>query len=195
MSRCIFVILLCKLLTLFGFVLDSSPPHPPRYLSVFGDFFDRWKGREMITRRVLAMSLAISMAVSLSPVFAQQAAGTIAGKATDEVKAPFDPYTVQLRDAATSQVVATVPLNPQGMFSFANVEMARRYLIELVQTNPSNKQAKVICTEGPYSLSASLTAKTDVVIDCGKTPAALWLLAAGAGTAAAIAIATRSASR
>jgi hypothetical protein len=33
-----------------------------------------------------------------------------------------------------------------------------------------------------------------VNIDCGKVPAAVWLLAAGAGTAAAIALATNSTS-
>jgi hypothetical protein len=41
----------------------------------------------------------------------------------------------------------------------------------------------------------ALPSKTDVNIDCGRTPAALWLLAAGAGAAAAIAVATRSVSQ
>ena len=135
------------------------------------------------------MALAASIAVGLSPAFAQQGAGSIAGKATDEAKAPFNRYTVQLRDAASGQVAATEPLNPQGQFSFGNVEMARRYLVELVQGN------RVLCTEGPFTLSAANPSRTNVVIECGRKQASQWLLAAGAGTAAAIALATRSASQ
>ena len=56
------------------------------------------------------------------------------------------------------------------------------------------KQNKVVCTEGPYVLATGSPTKADVNIDCGKAPAALWLLAAGAGTAAAIALATNSTS-
>lgn len=149
----------------------------------------------MITQRVMALTLAASMVAGLSPAFAQQGAGTIAGKATDEAKPPYSRYSIQLRDAASGQVTSTTPLNPQGMFSIANVEMARRYLVELVQTNPGNNQARVLCTEGPFTLSAANPSKTDVVIECGKKETAQWLLAAGAGTAAAIALATRSASR
>jgi hypothetical protein len=43
-------------------------------------------------------------------------------------------------------------------------------------------------------LATGAANRTDVNIDCGKAPAALWLLAAGAGTAAAIALATNSTS-
>jgi hypothetical protein len=136
--------------------------------------------------------LAALLAVGVSPAMAQQTAGIISGKATDEAKQPYSDYAVQLRDAATGQVVGTQPLNPQGQFSFSGVEMARRYLVELFNT----KQNKVVCTEGPYVLSAAtLPSKTDVNIDCGRAPAALWLLAAGAGAAAAIAVATRSVSQ
>jgi hypothetical protein len=149
----------------------------------------------MITRRVVTMALAASMAVGLSPAFAQQGAGSIAGKATDEAKKPFDRYTIQLRDAASGQVTSTEQLNPQGQFEFRNVEMARRYLVELVQNNPGTRQGKVLCTEGPFTLSAANPSKTNVVIECGRKQASQWLLAAGAGTAAAIALATRSASQ
>ena len=135
------------------------------------------------------MALAASMTVGLSPAFAQQGAGSIGGKATDEAKAPFNRYTVQLRDAASGQVAAVEPLNPQGQFSFSNVEMARRYLVELVQGN------RVLCTEGPFTLSAANPSRNNVVIECGRKQASQWLLAAGAGTAAAIALATRSASQ
>jgi hypothetical protein len=63
--------------------------------------------------------------------------------------------------------------------------------VELVQV----KDKKIVCTEGPYALTAAIPGKDDVNISCGKVPAAIWLLAAGAGAAAAVAVATRSTSR
>jgi hypothetical protein len=145
----------------------------------------------MTTRRMLAAALAVTLVVGATPLLAQQASGVLAGKATNEAKKPYTDYTVQLRDAATGQVVGTVPLDAQGQFTFNSLEQARRYLVELF----SKRTSTVVCTEGPFVLSPSMMSKTDVKIDCGKPPAALWLLAAGAGTAAAIAIATRSASQ
>ncbi len=72
------------------------------------------------------------MAVGMSPAFAAQATGTIGGKATDEAKKPYTDYTVQLRDAGTGQIAATVPLDAQGLFSFGSVaestEVPRRAL-------------------------------------------------------------------
>jgi hypothetical protein len=146
----------------------------------------------MKSRRVLAVALAVVMTVGVSPALAQQTAGLISGRATEEAKQPYSDYAVQLRDAATGQVVGTQPLSAQGQFSFSGVEMSRRYLVELFNT----RENRVVCTEGPYMLSTpALPSKTDVNIDCGRTPAALWLLAAGAGAAAAIAVATRSVSQ
>lgn len=151
------------------------------------------KDTYMTIRRILAASLAAMLTLGVSPVMAQQASGIISGKATDEAKQPYSDYNVQLRDAKSGQVVGTaLTLNPQGQFSFSNVEISRSLLVELVSKKQNNK---VICTEGPYTLTAQAASKTDVNIDCGKAPAALWLLAAGAGTAAALAIATRSASQ
>jgi hypothetical protein len=144
----------------------------------------------MKLQRVLAATLAIVMALGSVPALAQQI-GTIAGKATDEAKQPYSDYAVQLRDVSTGQVVNTLPLNVEGKFSFASVAIARTYLVELVQI----KERKIICTEGPYSLTTAAVSKVDVNISCGKVPVAIWLLAAGAGAAAAVAIATRSSSR
>src|SRR5262245_58498467 len=111
----------------------------------------------MAIRRILAVSLAAMLAVGVSPAFAQQpavtqqASGIISGKATDEAKQPYSDYTVQLRDVRTGQTVGTpVPLNPQGQFSFNNVEISRRLLVELVNTKQNNK---VVCTEGPFNLN------------------------------------------
>jgi hypothetical protein len=144
----------------------------------------------MTTRHVLIVALACS--VSVGTLLARQANGMLAGKATDEAKKPYSDYAVQLRDVATGQITSTQPLSGEGRFSFSGVELSRRYLVELFQT----KERKVVCTEGPYMLTAgSMPNKTDINIDCGKTPAALWLLLAGAGAAGAIAIVTRSSSK
>ncbi len=146
----------------------------------------------MITRRVLAAVTALSMAVAAAPMMAQQTAGVLGGKATDEAREPYTDYSVQLRNPANGQVVATQPLTPQGLFSFNDVALNQKMLIELVNL----KRNKIVCTEGPFQLtSPALTNKTDVNIDCGQPPAALWLLVAGAGAAGAIAIGTRSASQ
>jgi hypothetical protein len=92
---------------------------------------------------------------------------------------------VQLRDVANAQVVQTVPLTNEGLFSFQKLTLAKRYLVELVDV----RDRKVVCSEGPYLLSGpNATAKNDVNIDCGVSPAALWLILAGAGTATAIAV-------
>jgi hypothetical protein len=139
-----------------------------------------------MTRRILTLTLALAVALVPAALLAQSN-GILSGKATDEAKKPYNNYTVQVRDAATGTVVTTGPLNDQGLFAFNNLALGKRYLVELVH------QSKVVCTEGPFALaSPNLVSKTDVNIDCGKPPAALWLLAAGAGTAAVIAIVTAS---
>jgi hypothetical protein len=116
--------------------------------------------------------LAAILAAGTLPVLAQQA-GTLSGKATDEAKQPYSDYTVQVRNAATGQIARTEPLNAQGLFAFTNLEMNQRYLVELFNV----PEAKVVCTEGPYTLQTpSMPGKTDVNIDCGKK--ALWLLLA-----------------
>ena len=144
----------------------------------------------MRTRYALTIAAAFSLTVGAA--LAQQTSGMLAGKATDEAKKPYSDYAVQLRDVATGQIAVSQSLNDQGQFSFSGVQMSRRYLVELFQI----KERKVVCTEGPYMLSApSLPNKTDINIDCGAAPAVLWLLLAGAGAAGTIAIVTRSASK
>ena len=146
----------------------------------------------MITRRVVAGVTALFLAVSAAPLMAQQTAGVLGGKATDEAKKPYTDYSVQLRNPVTGQVVANQPLTAQGMFTFNDVALNQKMLVELV----NQKQNKVVCTEGPFTLSTpGQPNKTDVNIDCGKPPTAAWLLAAGAGAASAVALGRRSASR
>jgi hypothetical protein len=146
----------------------------------------------MITRRVVAGVTALFLAVGAAPMMAQQAAGVLGGKATDEARKPYTDYSVQLRNPVNGQVVATRPLTAQGQFTFSDVALNQKMLVELVNL----KQNKVVCTEGPFTLSApALTSKTDVNIDCGKPPMSAWLLAAGAGAASAVALGRRSADR
>ena len=146
----------------------------------------------MAIRRAIAAVLTVLLTAGLTPALAQQVTtGAISGKATDEARKPYTDYTVQLRDAQSGQIVTTVPLDVKGLFSFSNLELQKRFLVELY----SVKDKKIICTEGPYPLAPSAAVRNNVNIDCGATPAALWLLAAGAGTVAAVAVATQSASQ
>ena len=142
--------------------------------------------------RVVAVGLAVLLAGGAQPVLAQTPApGTLAVKATDEAKKPYTDYVVQLRDVNSGQVANTQPIDTQGQFKFLGAEVPGSYLIELVLV----KDKKIVCTEGPFNLTPSSPSKMDVNINCGKAPAALWLLVAGAGAATAVAIATRSRSK
>jgi hypothetical protein len=136
----------------------------------------------MTIRRTLASLLALVLALAPGLTTAQQlASGAIAGKASDEVKPPYDDYQVLLRNAATGQAVGTKVLDRDGKFSFTSLELNQRYLVELVQI----KQNRVVCTEGPYGLVVNeRTSKLDVNVDCGKPPALLYVILGGAATAA-----------
>ena len=97
-----------------------------------------------------------------------------------------------MRNATTGTPVLAVPLDRYGRFSFPGLELNQRYLVELYQTKPTT----LVCTEGPFRLVPDkLTSKTDVTIECGRAPAILWLILAGAGTVSAVATSTASASR
>ena len=144
----------------------------------------------MSVQRIIAVSLALMLAVGV-PSSLAQSTGTLSGRSTDESKKPYADYAVQLRDAATGQVLTSVPLDSTGAFIVKDVPLGKPYLLELVR--PSKKM--VVCTSGPYVVSADQTAKTNIRLDCGRVPAAAWVLAAAAGTAGLVAIVTRSASQ
>jgi hypothetical protein len=133
-------------------------------------------------RRVIASSLAVMLALGATPILLAQQ-GTISGKADDEAKKPFTNYSVQLMDLKTNQITATVPLDPQGQFSFNGVAPGSQYLVQLY----SNTENRVVCTEGPFGPN-----QPNVNIDCDKVPAAVWLLAAAAGVGVGVAFATQS---
>ncbi len=132
------------------------------------------------------------MILGASPVLAQDTLGTISGRAVDEAREPYSNFSVQLRDVANGQVVQTAPLTAQGLFSVGKLTLSKRYLVELVDL----RARKIVCSEGPYLLSSpDAITRNDVNIDCGVSPAALWLILAGAGTATAIAVTEASPSR
>lgn len=145
----------------------------------------------MAIRKYCSAALAFVLTAGMSPLAAQQAVtGTIAGRATDEARRPYANYVVQLRDADTGQIVTTVPLDTQGRYQFIDVPLARHFLVELYNV----RDREMICTEGPQTLTADVSQRNDLNIDCGATPAALWLLTAAAGAVAATGVVTQSAS-
>lgn len=143
-------------------------------------------------QRVIAAAMALTLSIGLTPMAAQQPqTGTIAGRATNEARRPYTNYVVQLRDAETAQIVATTPLNANGGYEFANVRIDQPHLVELYNV----RDRQLICTEGPYALTERVVRRTDMNIDCGATPAALWLLAATTGAVSAIGLTTASPSQ
>jgi len=141
----------------------------------------------MVIRQLTAVSLAIVMALSAVPLaFAQQpAAGQLAGTAKDEAKKPYTDYLVRARSVVNGQVAATSPLDTDAKFVLPKLDM-NRFLVELVLV----KNNKVVCTEGPFTLTTGKPVKDDVKISCG-VPAALWLLPAAAAAGITTAIVRR----
>ena len=146
----------------------------------------------MKNERFVAIALAFTLAGSAVPttLLAQQST-SLAGTAKDEAKKPYVDYTVRARDVKAGSIAGTTPLSADGNFSLPGLS-AQNYLVELV-----NKNGKVVCTEGPFDLSKQAI-KSDVVISCGKIPAAWWLVGAAAAagiTAGVVASGPASASR
>jgi hypothetical protein len=151
----------------------------------------------MKSQRIVATAVAFALASGAAQtalLAAGQQTATIAGTAKDEAKKPYADYSVRARDVSTGQIAGNVPLNQEGNFSLPDLSSSR-YLVELVR-HQNNNQDKVVCTEGPFDLSQQML-KNDVVIDCGKVPAAWWLLgaAAAAGITAGVVTATGSPSQ
>jgi hypothetical protein len=138
----------------------------------------------MKIQRIGAVAVAFALASATALVAAGQQTATLAGTAKDEAKKPYSDYTVRARDVATGMIAGNVPLNTDGNFSLPDLSTTK-YLVELVEHK--NNKDKVVCTEGPFDLTQQML-KNDVVIDCGKVPAAWWLLgaAAAAGITAGI---------
>lgn len=132
------------------------------------------------------IAMALVGSLLLGPLHAaagqQGTTGLLAGTAKDEAKKPYTEYTVRARDVRQGTVAATVALDQQARFSLGTLTPLA-YLVELV-----DKNGKVVCTEGPYTLTTSAPQKTDISIRCGVPPVA-WLLlgaAAAAGVTAGV---------
>jgi hypothetical protein len=144
----------------------------------------------MNIERFVAVALAFTLAAVPVALSAQQST-SLAGTAKDEAKKPFGDFTVRARDVRAGTIAGTIALDAQGGFAITGLT-TQKYLVELV-----NKNGKVVCTEGPFDLSTQAV-KSDVIIDCGKVPAAWWLVGAAAAagvTAGVVAGGTASASR
>jgi hypothetical protein len=150
----------------------------------------------MKNQGIVAIAVAFALASGTAQtalLAAGQQTATIAGTAKDEAKKPYADYTVRARDVGTGVIAGNVPLTTDATFTLPDLSSSR-YVIELVQHK--NNQDKVICTEGPFDLTQQML-KNDVVIDCGKVPAAWWLLggAAAVGITAGVVAANASPSQ
>lgn len=145
----------------------------------------------MKKQRIAAIALALSLTAPVPATLLAQQSTTLAGTAKDEAKTPYADYSVRARDVKAGTIAATVKLDPQGGFSLAGLSTTN-YVVELL-----NKDGKVVCAEGPFDMSKQAL-KNDVVVDCGKIPAAWWLVGAAAAagiTAGVIALDEPSPSR
>jgi len=143
----------------------------------------------MTIRRTLATGLAVAMVLAALPIgtIAGQQTVTLGGTGKKEAKKPYTEFSTRARNSQTGDIAGTTPLDVDGNFTLGNLPPAN-YVVELL-----NKDAKVVCTEGPFNLT-TVTAKNDVDISCNKVPAAWWLLgvAAAAGITAGIVTASNS---
>jgi len=150
----------------------------------------------IMKNNVVAIAAAFALASGAAEtalLAAGQQTATIAGTAKDEAKGNISEYTVRARDVTTGMIAGNVPLTSDALFTLPDLSSSR-YLIELVRHQ--GNQDRVVCTEGPFDLTTQML-KNDVVIDCGKVPAAWWLLgaAAAAGITAGIVAANASPSQ
>jgi hypothetical protein len=149
----------------------------------------------MFTRRILAIAMAVllvGLPAAAAAAQPQSVIGSISGLV--DTKNLKGDYLVRLRDVMTGQVIASQPQSSTNVFSFTQLPLAKTYLLELVD-KASNR---ILATQGPILLSTTTTTdKTGVILSPAttKTPVAMWLLAAGAGTAATVSAATASGSR
>ena len=134
------------------------------------------------------MALAGSLALSpLSLSAAGQGKGFLSGQAKAEAKQPYTDYAVRARNVTTGAVEATTILDAQGQFMLDGLG-AGKLVVELTKVG----QNKVICSEGPFDLTADPSGaafgQSKINIACNKAPVG-WLLlgaAAAAGVTAGV---------
>lgn len=143
----------------------------------------------MSFKRPLAILLTFTLVLGGQAAWAAQPiTGPLFGRITDEHKKPFALYAVQLRDTTSGKLLMTEAIDVQGRFVFNEVPVGEPYLLELVRA----KDNRIVCTGGPYVVNSDPKLTPTVDLDCGRTPAVFWVLAAAAGTAGLLAIADRS---
>ena len=149
--------------------------------------------RELSVQRIVAAGLCWLLAIGVPfTAVAREMTGILNGRARTSARRLID-YAVQLRDAQTGKILTTVAIDPEGGFVAKEVPVSTPYLLELIRTN--TKQNSIVCTAGPYTVPPDPKVKTNARLDCGRAPAAYWVLAAAAGTAGFTSFVTRSASQ
>ena len=144
-------------------------------------------------KQSVAASLCALMAVGVPLTSASpEMTGVLNGRARAGAKRLSD-YAVQLRDAQTGRVLTIVSIDEEGLFVAKDVPVSKPYLLELIRTTATDHP--VLCTAGPYTVAPDPKVKTNARLDCGRAPAAFWVLAAAAGTAGFTSFVTRSASQ
>jgi hypothetical protein len=141
---------------------------------------------ERVRRLIVLILIAGHIAAPLNAAQAQRPddgtpTGVIKGEANREAKKPYENFAVWIVDLNTAQVVQKTAVDVQNAaFGLSALQVPGNYLVQLVEV----KKSEVVCTEGPFRLTAAAPELKDVKIDCGIPPAGFWLL----GVAAAIGI-------
>ena len=156
-----------------------------------------------MTKRLLLvlMALAIVSMAMPSVMAAPQGTGKIEGIAKDANQAPLAGVTVQCRNTATGQIVATQQTTSTGAFSFTGL-LPGTYVVEIV-----DRDGKIIGVSASLQLTAAAMTITGVAIAAtaaGSVAAATgfgaWLTSTtgllvlggvGAAAVAGVVIATR----
>jgi len=136
-------------------------------------------------RRIVALALASSLALSSAPLFAAQATASLAGTATSSSGQSVANATVHLRNLANGQIAGTTTSSTTGSFSFAGLQ-AGNYAVEVV-----NAAGQIIGTSASIGVAAGATvtgiavSTSAVLAGAAAGGAAAGAAAAGAGAATA----------
>jgi len=131
-------------------------------------------------RRIVALALASSLALSSAPLFAAQGTASLAGTATSSSGQSVANATVHLRNLANGQIAGTTTSSTTGSFSFAGLQ-AGNYAVEVV-----NAAGQIIGTSASIGVAAGATV-TGIAVSTSAVlaGAAAGAAAAGAGAATA----------
>jgi hypothetical protein len=139
-------------------------------------------------------AVAQSAALVLGP-FAMHAVaqdtGALAGRSN--YRDPDVVYEVRIQSTDTNEIVGRMTLPDDRRFSISGIGLPGRFLVVLYDVT----RDRVVCTEGPYELtpgSLDSAQKLDLVISCGRPPAALLLAILAGATTGVLAFTLRSGS-